>query len=72
MQITQVNLSPCPVHKQVAMLTRPASDEIVGRHEYTGGRLHPMIDGTLHKERILAESQNPEIAILPGTAWYNP
>ena len=46
------------------MLTRPASDEIVGRHEYTVGRPHPMIDGTLRKQRILAESQDPEIAIL--------
>jgi len=58
--------------QKAAMLTRPASDEIVGRHEYTVDRPHPMMDGTLRKQRILAESQDPEIAILPGTAWYNP
>lgn len=36
----------------------------MGADEYTVGRPHPMIDGTLRKQRILTESHDPEIAIL--------
>jgi hypothetical protein len=36
----------------------------MGADEYTVGRPHPMIDGTLRKQRILAESQDPETAVL--------
>lgn len=32
--------------------------------EYTVGRPHPMIDGLLRKQRILAEAQDPETAVL--------
>jgi len=36
----------------------------MGADEYTVGRPHPMIDGTLRKQRILAESRDQHIAIL--------
>jgi succinyl-CoA synthetase alpha subunit len=36
----------------------------MGADEYTLGRPHPMIDGTLRRQRILAESVDPEVAIL--------
>jgi succinyl-CoA synthetase alpha subunit len=36
----------------------------MGADEYTVGRPHPMIDGTLRKQRILAEAQDPETAVL--------
>ena len=36
----------------------------MGADEYTVGRPHPMIDGTLRKQRILTESHDPETAIL--------
>jgi succinyl-CoA synthetase alpha subunit len=36
----------------------------MGDDAHTQGRLHPMIDGTLRAQRILAESVDPEVAIL--------
>lgn len=36
----------------------------MGADEYTVGRPHPMIDGTLRRQRILAESLDAEVAIL--------
>lgn len=36
----------------------------MGADEYTVGRPHPMIDGTQRKQRILAESRDPQVAIL--------
>ncbi len=36
----------------------------MGADEFTRGRPHPMIDGTLRKQRILAESRDPGTAIL--------
>jgi succinyl-CoA synthetase alpha subunit len=36
----------------------------MGADAYTVGRPHPMIDGTLRKQRILAEAQDPETAVL--------
>jgi succinyl-CoA synthetase alpha subunit len=36
----------------------------MGDDEHTRGRLHPMIDGTLRAQRILAESVDPDVAIL--------
>jgi len=36
----------------------------MGADEYTVGRPHPIIDGTLRKQRILTESRDPETAIL--------
>jgi FdrA protein len=36
----------------------------MGADEYTVGRPHPMIDGTLRRQRILSESLDPEVAIL--------
>lgn len=36
----------------------------MGEDEFTVGRPHPMIDGTLRKQRILSESLDPEVAIL--------
>ncbi|MBU1227525.1 MAG: hypothetical protein KJ698_10010 [Actinobacteria bacterium] len=36
----------------------------MGDETYTQGRLHPMIDGTLRAQRILAESVDPEVAVL--------
>ncbi len=36
----------------------------MGDDTHTQGRLHPMIDGTLRAQRILAESVDPEVAIL--------
>jgi succinyl-CoA synthetase alpha subunit len=36
----------------------------MGADEYTVGRPHPMIDGTLRKQRIMAEAQDPGTAVL--------
>ncbi len=36
----------------------------MGDEYYTTGKPHPMIDGTLRKQRILAESHDPQVAIL--------
>lgn len=36
----------------------------MGDDFYTIGKPHPMIDGTLRRRRILAESRNPQVAIL--------
>ncbi len=36
----------------------------MGDEAYTLGRPHPMIDATLRNQRILAEGQDPEIAVL--------
>lgn len=36
----------------------------MGDEFFTQGRLHPMIDPTLRRERILAEAQDPEVAVL--------
>ncbi len=36
----------------------------MGDEHYTLGKLHPMIDGSLRKERILVESLDPQVAVL--------
>jgi FdrA protein len=36
----------------------------MGADEFTLGRPHPMIDGTLRRQRILAESRDREVAVL--------
>lgn len=36
----------------------------MGAEMFTQGRPHPMIDATLRRERILAEAQDPQVAIL--------
>lgn len=36
----------------------------MGTDEYTVGRPHPMIDATLRKQRILAESNDPQVAVV--------
>ena len=36
----------------------------MGADEFTVGKPHPMIDGTQRKQRILAESRDPRVAIL--------
>ena len=36
----------------------------MGADEYTVGKPHPMIDGTQRKQRILAESHDPQAAVL--------
>jgi FdrA protein len=36
----------------------------MGDDFYTVGKPHPMIDGTLRKRRILAESRDPQVAVL--------
>ena len=36
----------------------------MGADEYTVGKPHPMIDGTLRKQRILTEAHDPQVAIL--------
>jgi FdrA protein len=36
----------------------------MGDEYYTLGKPHPMIDGSLRKERILAESLDPQVAVL--------
>lgn len=36
----------------------------MGDDRYTVGRPHPMIDGTVRRERILAEGRDPEVAVL--------
>ena len=36
----------------------------MGADEFTAGRPHPMIDSSLRRERISAEAQDPEVALL--------
>jgi FdrA protein len=36
----------------------------MGAEMFTQGRPHPMIDATLRRERILAEAQDPQVAVL--------
>lgn len=36
----------------------------MGSDEFTLGKPHPMIDGTLRKQRILAEARDPQTAVL--------
>lgn len=36
----------------------------MGDDHYTVGKPHPMIDGTMRKQRILAEGHDPQVAIL--------
>ncbi len=36
----------------------------MGDEFFTQGRLHPMIDPTLRRERILVEAEDPEVAVL--------
>ena len=36
----------------------------MGADEFTVGRPHPMIDSSLRRDRILAEAQDPEVALL--------
>lgn len=36
----------------------------MGADEFTSGRPHPMIDPSQRRERILAEAQDPEVAVL--------
>ena len=36
----------------------------MGADEFTLGKPHPMIDGTLRKQRILAEARDPQTAVL--------
>jgi FdrA protein len=36
----------------------------MGDDHYTIGRPHPMIDGTIRRQRILAEGRDPQVAIL--------
>jgi FdrA protein len=36
----------------------------MGAEMFTHGRPHPMIDATLRRERILAEAQDPQVAVL--------
>jgi FdrA protein len=45
---------------------RSIEDTLVdmGEDHYTVGRPHPMIDGTIRKQRILAEGRDPQVAIL--------
>ena len=45
----------------------------MGADEFTLGKPHPMIDGTLRKQRILTESHNPRttILLLPFILGYN-
>jgi FdrA protein len=36
----------------------------MGDDHYTVGKPHPMIDGTMRKQRILTEGRDPQVAIL--------
>lgn len=36
----------------------------MGADEFTVGRPHPMIDGTLRRQRILEEARDPQVAVL--------
>lgn len=36
----------------------------MGDDHYTTGRAHPMIDGTMRRQRVRAEGRDPEVAIL--------
>jgi FdrA protein len=36
----------------------------MGAETFTHGRPHPMIDATLRRKRILAEAQDPQVAVL--------
>jgi succinyl-CoA synthetase alpha subunit len=47
-----------------ALISREHSLIDMGADEFTVGRPHPMIDSRLRRERLLAESKDPEMAVL--------
>ena len=58
--------APLDAKHKLADSNRSLGHSVVdmGADEYTVGKPHPMIDGTQRKQRILAESRDPQVAIL--------
>jgi FdrA protein len=58
--------APLDAKNKLADSNRSLQHTVVdlGADEFTLGRPHPMIDGTVRKQRILAESRDPQVAIL--------
>lgn len=58
--------APLDLNYKLADPDRSMEHTIVdmGDDHYTVGRPHPMIDGTMRKQRILAEGRDPQVAIL--------
>jgi FdrA protein len=58
--------SPLPGNLELPDLRRSIEHTLVdmGAEFFTDGRAHPMIDPTLRRERILAEAQDPQVAVL--------
>lgn len=60
--------SNAPLSEEYALATPLRSEGHtlldMGDEFFTQGRLHPMIDPSLRRERILAEAEDPEVAVL--------
>ena len=58
--------APLDAKEKLADSNRSVEHTVVdmGSEEYTLGRPHPMIDGSLRRRRILAEARDPQVAIL--------
>ena len=60
--------SNAPLNPQTKLTNPDRSSEHtmidMGDEFYTQGRPHPMIDGTIRRQRILSESRDPSVAVL--------
>jgi succinyl-CoA synthetase alpha subunit len=60
--------SNAPLHGNLKLVDPMRSEEHtlvdMGTDDFTVGKPHPMIDSRLRRERILTESQDPQVAIL--------
>jgi hypothetical protein len=58
--------SPLEGNRKLADAHRSLEHTLVdmGADEFTAGRPHPMIDSSLRRERMSAEAQDPEVALL--------
>ena len=61
-----IPMPPSTLKGRLQDSTRSVEHSLVdmGSDEFTLGKPHPMIDGTLRKQRILAEAHDPQTAIL--------
>jgi FdrA protein len=58
--------APLDPHNKLTNSDRSFEHTLIdmGDETYTLGRPHPMIDGTIRKQRILSESRDPSVAVL--------
>lgn len=58
--------APLDPHNKLTDSDRSSEHTLIdmGDETYTLGRPHPMIDGTMRRQRILSESRDPSVAVL--------